>query len=312
MNLYGAWERSAWRLGLDLLSVWNNDYRAFGAILYRILHEAFGLQPIYYRVLCFGLLFLNIWLVYRVTLGLSGSEYGAWGAALVFAYHPYLSDVYHSSATIYDLVCFSTFWGAVLLYRRRPGHWGVVGLALLAMGSKEIAISLPVVLLGVDVVLRRRPAWGTVSGVAAISLTMAVAKVRAMGQGRVIGEYVPELSVGALLRGWEHYWGFLLYWRWESATIMTVILLVGLMGIVLVRRAGWARLAAFCLLVIPLPVLLIAPAQSVRVLFALRGLGNALGCAGRPFPDCWLGGGTRGPEPVELDAPSVGGDLADE
>lgn len=259
MNLYHAWDKPVWRLFLDLLSVWNNDYRALGAILYRILYELFGLQPLPYRVLCFGLLILNVWLVYRLAFALSRNEYGAWGAALVFAYHPYFSDVYMSTATIYDLACFATFWGAVLVYHQRPLHWGVVGLGLLAMGAKEIAVSLPVLLLGVDVVLGRRPAWKIVGGVTAISLTMAAAKVAAMGRGTVVGEYVPELSIGALMKGWEHYWGMLLYERWSQPMVVNGIVLAGLVGIVLLKRAGWARLAAFAFLVIPLPVLLIAP-----------------------------------------------------
>ena len=282
MNLHGAWERPAWRMAADLLSVWNNDYRAVGAILYRILYEAFGFQPLPYRVLCFGLLFLNIWLVYRVALGLSGNEYGAWGAALVFAYHPYLSDIYMSTATIYDLACFAAFWGAVLVYRHRPSHWGVAGLALLAMGSKEIAVSLPVILLGVDVVLKRRPVWRIVGIAAAIGLTLAAAKLAAMGQGRVVGEYVPELSLPALLRGWQHYSGMLLYEKWSHATIANFAVLLGLLGIVCVKRAGWARLAAFAFLVIPLPVLLIEP-RSLYV-FYLPYAGWAMlwgGIAGR-------------------------------
>lgn len=259
MNLYTAWERPAWRLAADLLSVWNNDYRAFGAIFYRILYEAFGFQPLPFRLLCFAFLLLNIWLVYRLALDLTGNTYGALGAALVFAYQPYLSDLYMSSATLFDLLCFAAFWGAVLLYLRHPSHWAVVGLALLSMGSKEIAISLPVILLAADGVLKRRPDWRIIGGVAAIAIVMVAAKLAAMGQGRVVGEYVPEFSLHTLQRGWEHYWGLLLYERHRYSAIVNSVVLLGLLGLALMRRAGWARLPAFAFLVVPLPVLFIEP-----------------------------------------------------
>ena len=90
---------------------------------------------------------------------ITGSAHIAALATLMFAFHPRLVDLYWSSGTIYDILCFTFVCGSFLLYlraranRARPGWKTVVGCLLLyvcALDTKEIAVVLPVLLLAYE------------------------------------------------------------------------------------------------------------------------------------------------------------------
>jgi hypothetical protein len=78
-----------------------------------------------------------------------------------------LSVVYYSTAFIYDVLCFTFFLGALLYYMRTrsagrmlsPRDTGIVLLLhLFALGSKEMALTIPLVLLAWELVYHP-PAW---------------------------------------------------------------------------------------------------------------------------------------------------------
>lgn len=277
MNIYRAWERPAWRLVADVLLVWTNDYRASGAIILRMLYEWFGLNPLPFRLVCFLLLMVNIWLVYEVAQALAQDRYVAFSAGLVSSYHPYLSDLYLSSATVYELVCFAGYWGALLVWLREGSRAAVIGLALVAVGAKEMALTLPVALLAASWVRKRRTDWRTLSGVGLICAVSVASRIVAMGKGEVVAEYVPEWSVATLMERWAHYLGMLLGVGRPLALVAVVVFLAGLGLVVAGSRQPWMRLGALLFLVAPLPVLLIAPRSLYVFYLAYGGLALVLG-----------------------------------
>ena len=146
MNFYGAWFRPL-----------AESRRPVGDLIYRGIFAAAGLNPLPYRMVCYALLAANLGLLYALCRRLSGSpEVGAL-ACLLGAYHAHLADLYYSSDTLYDLLYFFFYFSALLLYialRRRGWYWQLLILALylLAMGSKEMAVTLPVFLFLYDLI----------------------------------------------------------------------------------------------------------------------------------------------------------------
>src|ERR1035437_7365714 len=86
MNLYGAWFRPL-----------AESDRPVGALFYRALFDAFGLNPLPYRIACFAILSANLTLLYILCLRLSGSREVAALACLLGAYHAHLADLYYST-----------------------------------------------------------------------------------------------------------------------------------------------------------------------------------------------------------------------
>ena len=164
-SLHGYWEIPLWRLFADTFLAWLPSYRPFGGVVYRVLFSAAGMNPVPFRVFCFLLLFGNLVLVYRVARILTDAAEMAFLATLLFAYHPALSDLYYDSATIYDLLCGAFYFTTAGLYVRwRRSYssltWTQVAilltLLLLALQSKEMALTLPIILTAYEIFYHRR------------------------------------------------------------------------------------------------------------------------------------------------------------
>src|SRR6266702_4284303 len=155
MNLHGYMRRSPVSLLVDNLCYWSTSYRPLGGLCYIALYSWFGFDPLPFRVACFGLLALNLSLLSRFTLRLSGSREVAFLALLLAGYHAWFVDLYYSTGTVYDLLCYSFYLGAFNLYLgvRAQGlvlasrHLGIMtAVYVCALNAKEMAASLPVLL----------------------------------------------------------------------------------------------------------------------------------------------------------------------
>src|SRR5262245_56020616 len=152
MNVYGAWFR------------FTNSDRPMGALFYRVVFAGFGLNPLPYRIGCFLLLGVNLGLLYSFCRRLTGSREIALLACLLGAYHAQLADLYYSTGTVYDLLCYAFYYGAFVYYMKVrdtgdvPG-WlqtlGVLALYLGALLAKEMAVTLPVFLVIYDLLYDR-------------------------------------------------------------------------------------------------------------------------------------------------------------
>ena len=170
MNLDFYWKRGwQWMAGAQL-PLWRGFYRPMGGVFYLPLFEAFGLNPAAYHAAVMLLLLANAWLLYRLARLLGAGELAAGLAALIVCYHAGLSPLYYYTGFVYDVLCFFFYVGALVLYAgvRRHGRlltaWetaAFLGLFLCALNSKEMAATLPAILLVYEWIYHR-PVLGSV------------------------------------------------------------------------------------------------------------------------------------------------------
>jgi hypothetical protein len=277
MNLYGAWFRPL-----------AESRRPVGDLLYRVLFATAGLNPLPYRVACYVLLGANLGLLYMLCLKLSASREVAALACLLGAYHAHLADLYYSTDTVYDLLCFLFYFLALIFYtevRSRAWPWRTLILAmyLVALGAKEMAVTLPVFLALYDLIydppapnLAATRAW-TGRELRRLwpfaLLTVAFILLKTVGQARVTAnsDFLPNLSWQALMDGWKHYAFDLFYGAIPFTGLRVVLLWAVLLAIVLALRQRDLRFAACVILIGILPVVLIPERGFYAVYLTLPG-----------------------------------------
>ncbi len=155
MNVTYAWEPPISKLWLGLLTPFTAFYRPAGAAVYRLLFDIVGLHALTFRVFVYGLLMLNLFLIYRLGSRLSGSrEIGAL-SALLYTYHGRMDSIYLNNGTLYDVLCATLTFTALLFYVRvrqrglmlRAGELcAFILLFGLALNAKEMAAAVPILL----------------------------------------------------------------------------------------------------------------------------------------------------------------------
>jgi hypothetical protein len=156
MNLYGYWSKPLSALVKGNIFFWTPYYRPFGGIIYRSLFAIFGFNPYPIYVVFFAAMLLNLWLAYLVLSQIGGSRETGAIATLLYAFHGKLDYLYYNAGSMYDVFCFLFFFLALLIYLRARtqgrflGVWGTLGFFacfVCALNSKEMAATLPVVVL---------------------------------------------------------------------------------------------------------------------------------------------------------------------
>ncbi len=138
-------------------------YRPIRFVSYAIDHHFFGLDPRGYHFSNVLYHLITVGLVYLIVRRLLGNPRVALMAAALFAVHPiqtdavtYISGRRDVLSTLFYLLGFYLF----LLYRDRNQRWylGLVGMSfILGFYSKEMAITLPAMLLYYDIQRRLPP-----------------------------------------------------------------------------------------------------------------------------------------------------------
>lgn len=277
MNLYGYLQKPAPTLLLDALRFWSTAYRPLGALFYIPLYKMFGMNPLPYRIACFIILGLNLVLLYRFCARLANSREIAFLAAFLASYHAWFVDLYYSAGTIYDLLCYSLYMSAFLVYAgirahgRMPGARDLTGIALLyvlALDAKEMAVSLPLFLLLYEVIFHgaglRKPRVWIAREARAVWITGAIALIyvagKLTGPGSLIENpaYALTISPCRYLKTFHLYLNPLLYqehWFHDSNTAQ---LPVGMLAFAVWRRSRVLLFAWFWILLTLLPVSFIA------------------------------------------------------
>jgi hypothetical protein len=277
MNLYGAWFRPL-----------AEAERPLGALYYRSMFAVFGLHPMPYRTGCLLLLAINLWLLYVICRRLSGSSEVAALACLLGAYHAHLADLYYSTGTVYDLLCGALFLGALMWYIDERWSGGFLLLYLAALGSKEMAVTLPAMAFVYDLLyrppFRTRETLRRLGPAALVSVLFVVWKVAGPGKMIENPDYRPHFTWSAFMGGWQHYcfdlfYGFVNFGAWK------IVLLWGLLIAIaaLVRRREVTFAVAFLFIGI-LPVAFLAPRGFFAIYLTLPGwylFGAGLLAAGR-------------------------------
>lgn len=298
-NMHDAWQKPMGRVIQENLSVWSSGYRPMGALVYRLLFAWAGLHAAPFRILCYMLMLLNCLLLYRVAAGIATREVG-WLVALLACYNAGFYDLYFNGGTIYDILCFTFYFLALDYYirTRKNGLYLTPGrliaflvLYLCALNSKEMAVTLPPVLLGCELIFRkdwipRTPEvrrnrivrWMPI----ALSGLMTVAFVfgRFSNSSPLTGNdaYRVHLGVQTYLSALAHYFGLLASRPgWLSAG-SAALLLVLLAAISLVARDHSMIIALFFLMVAPLPVIFVALRGGYVMYIPAFGIALYLAC----------------------------------
>jgi hypothetical protein len=285
MNLYGAWSNSA----ADVLQ----GDRPLGALVYRGLFAMFGLNPLPYRVVCFALMLANAGLLFVLCAGLTHKREVGVLACLIGAYHAHLADLYYSTGTAYDLLCYFFTFLALVIYMRiresgRYHTWRQNGVLLIlylcALGSKEMAVVLPVYVTIYEWLYQGeiRHSWPNlckwlVHGAQffwiSTAITILYLVVKLAGPHSMIANpaYTPHISMHVVMAGWRHYLTDLFYGAITFNSAKVVMLWAMLIGLaVLARRRE--LVFAWCVIWIgALPFIFIAPRGFFVVYLTLPG-----------------------------------------
>jgi len=152
MNIHVYWFPTPWRVLLSQFTVWQGVYRPMGAAFYLPLLYCFGWNPVPYHIAQSTIILAAVFLVYHFARTLDCSESVAAVAAIIVSYHAGLSNLYFNTSFVYDVLC-GFFCLATFVYYLRVSEWKPRNLAvflllfLCALNSKEMAATLPPLLL---------------------------------------------------------------------------------------------------------------------------------------------------------------------
>jgi hypothetical protein len=155
MNLYLYWLAGPFKLIQANLCFWSTFPRPAGALYYLPLYHFFSLDPLPYRIVQISILAATIPIFFCLTKLLSGSRAVAFLVALAMCYHGQMGSLVFTGSFIYDVLCGFFYFAALTYYVRirqkgvalRPGQLAIfLALYVCALNSKEMAVSLPVIM----------------------------------------------------------------------------------------------------------------------------------------------------------------------
>jgi hypothetical protein len=293
LPFHHQFEKPIWTNLVEVLKVFTTANRPLGAFFYRPLYRIFGFNPLPFRIVIEILLALNIGLAYWWARTIGASKEAASISTLLFCYNASMVDLYYNCATIYDVLCFGLYIGAMIVYirGRRTGNplsarrilW-VILLYLLALDSKEMAVTLPGTLLLYEILfryrdLRRRPVVAR-SGclIAALFAASAIFLKVKVAHLSHVNEYAPHVSLKFVLLGYAHYFEQLLYREDGSMSAVTACaILAGLIAAGMLVRSRTAIFGTLFFIAALIPVAIIPPRSGYAAYVAYPGLTLAIG-----------------------------------
>jgi len=290
MNIWTYWYFGALQSILGFAKFWTPYYRPGGALYYLPLYHFFGLNPLPYRITQISILVLSIPITYNLARLLSYSRSVAFLAVLAFCYHSYVASLVFVGAFIYDVLCGLFYFAALTYYvhiREKAAYLRPLQLVLFlvlylcAINSKEMAVTLPVIVLIYE--LLKSSHWATWTAffswtrrcaspsliAGAITAIYIYSKLYGTGSLTRFEAYRPTYSWHSFLTSNARFVGELLY---APETITPTILLL-LWAVVFVyaflRRDPMLQLMAFWVVIVPLPIAFVLPIRSGGSLYLL-------------------------------------------
>lgn len=272
-KMHGYFSTSPARVALEVANPLSSSYRPMGGLFYRVLYAAAGFHPLPFRCACFALLLANLWIAWRLLLFLSGSREAALLGTLVLSYHAEMYGLYFNTGTVYDILCFTFVALAITVYircRRKFGGmawqgWaGLILLDLLALQSKEMAWTLPAILLLYELLYfwpsrQCRLPVSLVPALATGLLTLAPLFPRILGRTGLTSSplYHPSLSPGYFLTNCAHYWSLVFYAsdRIGAALMVAMWIAMALAAALFRSRAMWFGLLFWIVAIAPVAVI---------------------------------------------------------
>ena len=290
MNMGIYWRAGALKSLLANVLFWTTFYRPGGALYYLPLYHFFALDPRPYRIVQISILAVSIPMIYYLSRRLGSSRAVAFLAVLVLCYHPQLANLVFVGSFIYDLLCGFFYFAALTYYvhiREREARLGplqllgFLALYVCALNCKEMAVTLPVIVLAYE--LLKCPRWGDwkafvrwTRSVAAPSLIAGLltaiyiwGKTHSSGSLIRYDSYRPKISWHHFMTSNASFVGELLY----SHQAVTPKMLLASWAVVFIyaflRRDRTLQLMAFWIVIVPLPIAFILPIRGGASLYLL-------------------------------------------
>ncbi|HEV8130567.1 MAG TPA: hypothetical protein VGQ81_04910 [Acidobacteriota bacterium] len=278
-NLALAQYASARVLAWDNIHPSANTYRPFGTTIYWACLHLFGLNAPAYHLLAWTLHALNVIVIFRILKYASGSTYSAAVGSMLFVFHAATADILFDFGTIFDLVAgfffFLTVWIYLCARESKAGMASICLIYFLANNTKEMAITLPFVLLLYELLVGRllvirndakkdsRPRWLPVaffSLLAAIGLWFLLAKSSLIGTTPASDPYHMDFTGVTLGRGYGWYWNALYHTRLRWGGWMAFSFL--LFCLLLLKRSRWGLFFLLYIFITLLPVVFLVNHRS--------------------------------------------------
>jgi len=290
MNLWTYWYLGAVQSLVALARFWTSYYRPGGALYYLPLYHFFGLNPLPYRIVQISILVLSIPIAYYLARLLTSSRSVAFLAVLAFCYHPYVANLVFVGAFIYDALCGLFYLAALTYYVHlreqdaclRPAQLFIfLLLYVLALDSKEMAVTLPVIILIYEFL--KAPRWADCKAFLRWSVCYTMPSLVA-GAVTAIYVYGKVYGTGSLIRldpyrprySWHQFVAsnakFLneLFFAKNAISLKTFwILWVAVFIYAAFRRDRMVRLMAVWVVIVPLPIAFLFPIRGGGCLYLL-------------------------------------------
>jgi hypothetical protein len=263
MNLGHYWRLPGRELLVQFAAPWTGGYRPMGAAFYLPLLSAFGLNPAPYHAALLVILLANVWLVYRLARALGCTETAAGVAAMLVCYHAGLSFLYFNTSFIYDALCCFFYLAALGYYAAARSTGQPLGarqmaaflaLHFCALQSKEMAFTLPAVVLAYEAVCQKKRQYAGALLAGAVNLPFLYGLL--FGRESFIGLsiYKPELSAARVFA--FHRESFAdLFTAWHFFTLGWVLAVWAVLTVLAWRRRHPVLRFCWCyFLITPLPL----------------------------------------------------------
>jgi len=272
-----------------VLFYFSPSYRPLGGLFfYRPLFALAGFHPLPYRAFCFAFLAMNLVLLNLAIRWITASSEIAALSTLIGAFHPRLVDLYWNNGAVYDILCFTFYFGAMAYYARarRSGplldlRRTAVLLALYvgALDAKEMAVTLPVLLILYELIyfppagfnVRKIGKWAVTNcRPAAIAGVMTMpyiwGKMLAQSPFAQLSTYHLEITLSQFLTAYGAYLDAFFFRDHLFGEMQTAILLAAMLVVALLMRSRDLAFAWSILLFSFLPIAFI-PVRAAYVLY---------------------------------------------
>jgi hypothetical protein len=258
MNCHRAYFRPWSALVVDNLLFFRPTpvYRPFPALAYKAFFTAWGFDLWAFRLFVLAVAAMNVYLVGLVAYRLTGWREAGLISALLFAWHEQYAPLLYNTGQIYDAFCF-LFYFAALVWSSggREETQGarrlvvVVVLLVLALNSKEMAVSLPVMILLWDLWVRPRDGglarsmrfWfrqgRTAFVTAAVVLLFLLGRMRGPESLSQVAAYRPEISVANYFTSAGYYLGEAIYHKLKLGPGLAAAVLCALLASAVAMRS---------------------------------------------------------------------------
>jgi hypothetical protein len=290
-NIAHYYEYSNWQLVLSNFLPWRGDSRPMGGPFYIPIYHFAGLNPVPYQAAMLVLILITVYLVYRFARLLQAGEVAAGLAALIYCYHGGVANLYYNAAFVFDVLCCLFYLASFVYYLRIRERGELLGwrqtliflfLFLCALNSKEMAVSLPVMLLVYEWIYHR-PAtlMSWLRGSARVALIAGVLDLVDI-YGKVAGPqamiraetYHPVFTLDRILAFQRTALQDLIFkWNWTPGVPLILGIWAALALVAWIRRdRPILRFLFFFLAVAPLPIeFLVGKSQACLVLLMVAG-----------------------------------------